>query len=139
MAFERQLETGQARHLGGVAGRGEPELAAFDEALAGLDADHPAAVDAGCRETSQFWMMSAPRPVGAARVAPGDGVMPHRSAAPLQEAAVNGEARVVEIEKRHELAWTASRSSSSPSTPCMCMALPRRAKASRCGIGVDGG
>ena len=52
--------------------------------------------------TSQFWMMSTPRRVGAAGVAPGHGVVPGGAAAPLQGGAQHRVAQVVEVERRAE-------------------------------------
>ena len=71
--------------------------------------------------------------VGAARIAPGHRIMAHRAAAPLQEAALDRESAHCRNRGTGYISRTASRSSSSASTPSMRMALPRRAKASRCG------
>ena len=83
--------------------------------------------------TSQFWMMSTPRLIGAARIAPGHRIVAHRAAAPLQQAALDRESAHCRNRGTGYISRTASRSSSSASTPSMRMALPRRAKASRCG------
>ncbi len=50
--------------------------------------------------TSQFWMMSTPRSLGGPGIAPGHGVVAHGAAAPLQQAALDREARVVEVQER---------------------------------------
>ena len=57
--------------------------------------------------TSQFWMMSTPRLIGAARIAPGDRVVAHGAAAPLQQPAHDRKARIVEIEERAACSRTA--------------------------------
>ena len=62
-----------------------------------------------------------------ARIAPHHRVVARGAAAPLQQAAADREARVVEIEERQPCGGRAAASSSSASTPCMRMALPRRA------------
>ena len=53
--------------------------------------------------TSQFWMMSTPQRVGAARIAPGDRIVPRGAAAPLQRRADDGIADVGrDVERRAE-------------------------------------
>ncbi len=103
MALDRQLEAGHAGELGRVAGAGERQLAAADEALGGLDADGPAIVDADAGDLAILDDVDAAA-VGAAGIAPGDGIMPHGAAAALQQAAHDREAAIVEIEEGQDAA-----------------------------------
>src|SRR5580658_7492173 len=83
--------------------RGEPELAAGDGAARGLDAAHRAVLDANPGDGAVLQNVDAAR-VGGAGKTPGDRVVAHRAAAPLQESAADRKARIVEIEERHHAA-----------------------------------
>ena len=98
MALDRELEACERRDARGVASAGEADLARGDRAPRGLDAGDGAARDAEPRHLAVLDDVDA-EPIGGARVAPGDGVMPHRAAAGLQQTAADREARVVEIEE----------------------------------------
>ena len=127
VALDRQP---QARHRGdarGVAGDRHADLAGADRRRASSRRRSTRPPRSRMPVTSQFWMMSTPRALGAARIAPGDRVVARRAAAPLQQPALDREARIVEIEERQPARARCSRSSSSASTPCSRMALPRRA------------
>src|ERR1700689_769564 len=84
-----------------MACRGERELAGSDETARRLDAFHRAVGAAADR--SDFAMLDDVDALGirAARIAPGDGVVANRAAARLQEPALYGKARIVEIEERN--------------------------------------
>jgi hypothetical protein len=60
MAFDRQLDAGHGGDFRRVAGRGEAQFLAGDEAAGGL---HALTLPLSTRMpvTSQFWMMSTPR------------------------------------------------------------------------------
>ena len=104
MRLDRKI---QPRHLAGdgsVAGGGQRQLVAADEALARLDAGDLAkliAADAG-----HFTMLDPidTALVRPAPIPPGNGIMARRAAALLQETTENREASMVEVEIGHHLA-----------------------------------
>ncbi len=75
-----------------------PTLFRPDGTARRLDAGGAAVLDDQARHFAILHDVDA-AVAGTARVAPGDGVVPRRAAALLQEAALNGEARIIEIQK----------------------------------------
>ena len=90
MAATRDVLPAQAR----------PTLLGADEAAGRVDPEHAAVLDPDAGDLAVLHDVDAAR-IGSAGVAPGDGIVPHRAAAPLQEPAMDREAGVVEIEHRH--------------------------------------
>ena len=99
MALDRQPEAGHRADLARPPGHRHPDLAGRDRAARRLHAPDPAALDAQARHLAVLDQVDPAR-VRGARVAPGDRVVPRRPGPPLQEAAIDGEARVVEVEER---------------------------------------
>ena len=99
MALDRQAQPGQLAHARGIAGHSHADFLGADRAAVGLDADHAAVahVDAG-----DFAVLDQvdPASVGTAGKAPGHRVVAGRACARLLEAAVDREARVIDIDQR---------------------------------------
>ena len=83
----------------GAAGDRHADLAGADVAAAGLDAAHPAAFDPKAGDLAVLDHVDAAQ-VGGAGIAPGDGVVARGAGAALQQAAIDREAHVVEVEER---------------------------------------
>ena len=93
---------------------------------AGLDArDHAVLAAANARDLAVLDDVD-PAAVRPARIAPGDRVMAHGAARRCRSPPWIGK-RALSKFKNGSIARTAARSSSSASTPCSRMALPRRA------------
>ncbi len=104
MAFDRQPQPGHRRDARRAAGHRHADLAGADRAARCLDAGHLAVGVA--REAGHLAVLDdvdAER-VGRMGIAPDDGVVARRAAAPLQQAALDRKARIVEIQERHHLA-----------------------------------
>ena len=89
VALERHAHAGHGHDDAGVAGGDDADLLARAmKPRVGLDAgDARRRRRGGSPVTSQFWMMSTPQRVGAARIAPGDRVVARGAAAALQRGA----------------------------------------------------
>ena len=94
-------EAGHRRDARRIAGDGERHLLRADGPPRGLDADGAAALDLDAGDLAVLDDVDAER-VGGAGVAPGDRVVAHRAAAPLQQPALDREARIVEVEHRRQ-------------------------------------
>src|SRR6185369_11094739 len=88
---------------GRIAGAGERDLLRRDVALLRLDSEDAALADAKTRRGAILDDVDTAA-VSRAGVAPGDGIVARRAAAGLKQAASDGEARIVEIDERHQRA-----------------------------------
>ncbi len=104
VALDRQAQARHLRHPAGVPRRGQGELAAADEAAAGLhafDRAVGAAADAGYLAVLDDVDAAGVRRPGEA---PGHRVVAHRAPGPVPQPPPDREARVVEVEEGQHLA-----------------------------------
>ena len=103
MAFDRQPQARQRPDARGVARDRKADLARPDRAARRVEPRDTAVADINAGHLAVLDDVDAAH-IGAARIAPHHGIVPRRAAAPLQQAAVDREARVLEIEVRHHAA-----------------------------------
>ena len=84
-----------------MPGHGEADGIGRDEAASGLDAGHAMSVAPDAGDLAVLDDVDTGFR-GRARVAPGDRIVAHGAATPLQEPAEYGVAAIVEINERHE-------------------------------------
>jgi hypothetical protein len=96
VALDGEAHAGKSRDAGAVARNGEADLARADKAARCLDPHDAPLLDADAGHFAILDDIDATR-VGATGIAPSHGVMTHCAAAPLQQSAANGEARIGEI------------------------------------------
>ena len=97
MAFDRQRQARHRGHTRGVTGTREADFFGTDKPAFGFDAEDAAVLHA---EPGDFTVLNDvdAEPVGAAGIAPSHRIMTHRAAAPLNQSALNREARIVIVE-----------------------------------------
>jgi hypothetical protein len=103
VALDGKSQSCHGGDAGRIAGTGERDLLRRDVALLRLDSEDAPLADAKTGRGAILDDVDAAA-VSRAGVAPGDGIVAHRAAAGLKQAASDGEARIVEIDERHQRA-----------------------------------
>src|SRR5690606_1270683 len=94
MAFDRQPQAGHACNPRGVASNCDADALGLEKSPRSFHPDHTPVLDAKAGDLAVLDDVDAAL-IRPAREAPGDGVVAHRAAAPLKQAALDGKTRVI--------------------------------------------
>src|SRR5512138_604873 len=103
MAFDRQPQAGHGGDPGRVARHGHADPLGPDMAPRRIDPGDSSVLDAESGYLAVLDDVDAAL-IHSPRKSPGHRVVTHSAATPLQQAALDGKARVLEVEQRHQLA-----------------------------------